>query len=338
MGGLWQVYVMFGIHGVLTVVAFMDLVAGNPSQMLALSYPATFATVGTVLAVYLKTKNIKLKEVALPAFISSIFGVTEPATYAVTLPRKKIFVVNCIGGAVGGIIVALTGIKMYSYAGMGVIGLLGFVSPTDANLMGIVAMVVIPLLVSLVLGMAIYKDSDYDYLEGNNSGNTDTNKKEKTEDKKILNVKETILMPMDGTIKALSESEDDAFASEALGKGCVIVPDNGDVCSPVNGEIKTIFPTKHAIGILSDDGCEILIHIGINTVSLEGKYFESHVKAGDKVEAGQLLVSFEKENIEKEGYSCEIPVIITNTFDYLDVLEIDNEHHKKGEAMLKIVK
>ena len=208
---------------------------------------------------------------------------------------------------------------MYSYAGMGVIGLLGFVSPTDANLMGIVAMVVIPLLVSLVLGMAIYKDSDYDYLEGNNSGNTDTNKKEKTEDKKILNVKETILMPMDGTIKALSESEDDAFASEALGKGCVIVPDNGDVCSPVNGEIKTIFPTKHAIGILSDDGCEILIHIGINTVSLEGKYFESHVKAGDKVEAGQLLVSFEKENIEKEGYSCEIPVIITNTFDYLDV-------------------
>ena len=341
MGGLWQVFVMFGIHGVLTVVAFMDLVAGNPSQMLALSYPATFATVGTVLAVYLKTKNIKLKEVSLPAFISAIFGVTEPATYAVTLPRKKIFVVNCIGGAVGGIIVALMGIKMYSYAGMGVIGLLGFISPTDANIIGIVMMVVIPLIVSLVLTMAIYKDSDYDYLEGNNSGNTDTNKTEKTNEKneeKIVNVRETILMPIDGTIKPLAESEDDAFASEALGKGCVIVPDNGEVCSPVNGEVKTIFPTKHAIGILSDDGCEILIHIGINTVSLEGKYFESHVKAGDKVEAGQLLVSFEKENIEKEGYSCEIPVIITNTFDYLDVLEIDNEHHKKGDAMLKIVK
>lgn len=343
LGGLWQVFVMFGIHGVLTVVAFMDLVAGNPSQMLALSYPATFATVGTVLAVYLKTKNNDLKSVALPAFISSIFGVTEPATYAVTLPRKKIFVVNCIGGAVGGVVVALSGLKMYSYAGMGIIGLLGFVSPTDPNPLGIVMMTVVPLLFSLALGMVIYKDSDYDYLEGNNSNKSNEEKSDKKEDnkkdeEKILNVKETILMPIDGTIKPLSESEDDAFASEALGKGCVIIPDNGEVCAPIDGEVKTIFPTKHAIGIVSEDGCEILIHIGINTVSLEGKYFEAHVKAGDKVKAGQKLVSFEKEKVEKEGYSCEIPVIITNTFDYLDVLEIDNEHHKKGDAMLKVFK
>lgn len=339
LGGLWQVFVIFGIHGVLTVIAFMDLVAGNPSQMLAFSYPASFATVGTVLAVYLKTKDYKLKTVALPAFISSIFGVTEPATYGVTLPRKKIFVVNCIGGAVGGIVVALFGLKMYSYAGMGVIGLLGFIDKSSPSILGIIAMVILPFVVSLILGMIIYKDSDYDYLEGNNSNKSDKNKEIKSENKsEILKEEEIISMPVDGTIKPLTTSEDDAFASEALGKGCLVIPDNGKVYSPVKGEVKTIFPTKHAIGIVSENGCEILIHIGINTVALEGKYFESHVKQGDKVDVGELLVSFDKEKIEEEGYNCEIPVIITNTFDYLDILEADYEHHKNGDIMLKVFK
>lgn len=339
LGGLWQVFVIFGIHGVLTVIAFMDLVAGNPSQMLAFSYPASFATVGTVLAVYLKTKDYKLKTVALPAFISSIFGVTEPATYGVTLPRKKIFVVNCIGGAVGGIVVALFGLKMYSYAGMGVIGLLGFIDKSSPSILGIIAMVILPFVVSLILGMIIYKDSDYDYLEGNNSNKSDKNKEIKSENKsEILKEEEIISMPVDGTIKPLTTSEDNAFASEALGKGCLVIPDNGKVYSPVKGEVKTIFPTKHAIGIVSENGCEILIHIGINTVALEGKYFESHVKQGDKVDVGELLVSFDKEKIEEEGYNCEIPVIITNTFDYLDILEADYEHHKNGDIMLKVFK
>ncbi|WP_300276237.1 beta-glucoside-specific PTS transporter subunit IIABC [Peptacetobacter sp.] len=344
LGGLWQVFVIFGIHGVLTVIAFMDLVAGNPSQMLAFSYPASFATVGTVLAVYLRTKDEKLKSIALPAFISSIFGVTEPATYGVTLPRKKIFVVNCIGGAVGGVVVALTGLKMYSYAGMGVIGLLGFIDKTSPNIIGIIMMTILPLLASLVLGLIIYKDSDYDYLDGNKSNkkdmkdNKENNVSDDAKSDKILKEEEAILMPVDGVIKPLSTSEDDAFASEALGKGCLLIPDNGKVYSPVNGEVKIVFPTKHAIGIVSENGCEILIHIGINTVALEGKHFESYVKQGDKVSAGQLLVSFDKEEIEKEGYCSEIPVLVTNTSDYLDIIETDYEHHKNGDVMLKVFK
>ncbi len=344
LGGLWQVFVIFGIHGVLTVIAFMDLVAGNPSQMLAFSYPASFATVGTVFAVYLRTKDEKLKSIALPAFISSIFGVTEPATYGVTLPRKKIFVVNCIGGAVGGVVVALTGLKMYSYAGMGVIGLLGFIDKTSPNIIGIIMMTILPLLASLVLGLIIYKDSDYDYLDGNKSNkkdmkdNKENNVSDDAKSDKILKEEEAILMPVDGVIKPLSTSEDDAFASEALGKGCLLIPDNGKVYSPVNGEVKIVFPTKHAIGIVSENGCEILIHIGINTVALEGKHFESYVKQGDKVSAGQLLVSFDKEEIEKEGYCSEIPVLVTNTSDYLDIIETDYEHHKNGDVMLKVFK
>ncbi len=382
LGGLWQVFVLFGIHGVLTVIAFMDLVAGNPSQVLAFSYGASFATCGAVLAVLIKTKDQKLKSIALPAFISSIFGVTEPATYGVTLPRKKIFAVCCIGGVTSGIVVALSGLLMHTYAGMGVIGLLGFIDPVKPNIIAIILMAIVPFVasgivvalsgllmhtyagmgvigllgfidpvkpniiaiilmaivpfvVSLSLGLVIYKDSDYEYL--NEDEKKDEKKVEKREVTGQLN-QETILMPVDGIIQSLTSSRDDAFASEALGKGCLLIPANGKVYSPCDGVVRTLFPTKHAIGIVTDNGCEILIHIGVNTVALEGKYFETHIAQGDKVEAGQLLVEFDKEKIEAEGYSCEIPVIITNTTDYLDVVELDHGQHNHGDKMLKVVR
>lgn len=332
LGGLWQVFVVFGVHGVLTVIAFMDLIAGNPSQMLAFSYPASFATVGTVLAVYLRTKDENLKSIALPAFISSIFGVTEPATYGVTLPRKKVFVVNCIGGAVGGILVALFNLKMFSYAGMGVIGLLGFIDPEAPNIIGILLIAIIPMLVSLALGLVTYKDSDYEYL------NSEVASEPKKESKPSLLNEVEIYMPVKGKIKPLNESVDAAFASEALGKGCVILPEDGKVVSPVEGDVKTLFPTLHAIGIESVDGVEVLVHIGINTVALQGKHFEALIKQGDHVTVGQPLVNFNKEAIEAEGYSTEIPVVITNTAQFLDVIEVDHQTHDVGDVMLKVMK
>ncbi len=143
-------------------------------------------------------------------------------------------------------------------------------------------------------------------------------------------------MPADGKIKPMSEAQDEVFASETLGKGCVVQSDDGKVYAPVNGTITTLFPTKHAIGITSSDGVEVLIHIGINTVALEGKYFEEKVKQGDHVATGQLLMCFDKEVIEKEGYSTEIPLVITNTADYLDVVELEHKHYKHGEEILKI--
>lgn len=164
LGGCWQIFVLFGIHGVLTIFAFMDLLAGNPSQLLAFSYGASFATCGVLLSIILKTKDAKLKEVALPSFISAIFGVTEPGTYGVTLPRKKMFAICCIGGAASGVVVALSNLAMYSYAGMGIIGLLGFVNPDGPNFIGIALSAIVPFVVSFVLGMLVYKDSDYEYL------------------------------------------------------------------------------------------------------------------------------------------------------------------------------
>ena len=337
LGGLWQVFVLFGIHGVLTVVAFMDLLQGNPSQILAFSYGASFATCGVVLAILLKTKSKKLKELALPSFISAIFGVTEPATYGITMPRKKMFALCCVGGAASGVVVALANLSMETYAGMGIIGLLGFINPEAPNFVGIVLMAVVPFVVSLALGLVMYKDSDYEELNAELEGGSKASGEKKENGEKLVS-QTALAMPADGKVEALSTSSDEAFSSEILGKGCLILPDNGNVYAPCDGVVRTLFPTKHAIGLASDSGCEVLLHIGINTVSLEGRYFEAHVKQGDQVKKGQLLITFDKEKIEKEGYNCEIPMLITNSDDYLDIVELDHGHHKHGEEVLRAVR
>ena len=337
LGGLWQVFVLFGIHGVLTVVAFMDLLQGNPSQILAFSYGASFATCGVVLAILLKTKSKKLKELALPSFISAIFGVTEPATYGITMPRKKMFALCCVGGAASGVVVALANLSMETYAGMGIIGLLGFINPEAPNFVGIVLMAVVPFVVSLALGLVMYKDSDYEELNAELEGGSKASGEKKENGEKLVS-QMALAMPADGKVEALSTSSDEAFSSEILGKGCLILPENGNVYAPCDGVVRTLFPTKHAIGLASDSGCEVLLHIGINTVSLEGRYFEAHVKQGDQVKKGQLLITFDKEKIEKEGYNCEIPMLITNSDDYLDIVELDHGHHKHGEEVLRAVR
>lgn len=336
LGGLWQVFVLFGIHGVLTVVAFMDLLQGNPSQILAFSYGASFATCGVVLSILLKTKYQKLKELALPSFISAIFGVTEPATYGITLPRKKMFALCCVGGATSGLVVALCNLSMHTYAGMGVIGLLGFVDAANPNLLGIALMAIVPFVVSLGLGLIVYKDSDYADANAaigiDSTASTAESKKEKTHTDTI-----ELAMPVDGKVDFLKNSKDEAFSSEVLGKGCLLYPEDGHLYAPCDGVVRTLFPTHHAIVIAGDNGCEVLLHVGINTVSLEGRHFEAHVEQGAKVKRGQLLLTFDQEKIEEEGYACEIPMLVTNMNDYLDVLELDHEFHTHGDTIVRIV-
>lgn len=322
LAGFYQVFVLFGVSGVLYMFPFMDLMQGIPSQLMAYTFFACFAQTGVVLAVYLKTKDKKLKSIALPAFISGIFGVTEPAIYGVTLPRIKMFVISCIGAATAGVVVYFTNIMMYTYSGMGVIGLLGLLNPEGPEILPLIIATLVPFVFSFVVAYLLFKD---DKVE------------EKSDDKVKNPVKETIFSPIKGDVAPLKESSDEAFACEVLGKGIVIKAEDGKVVAPFDGVVRTLFPTKHAIGIASDNGCEMLIHVGYNTVQLEGKYFESFVTQGDTVKKGDLLVSFDIEQIKKEGYSTETPVVITNTDNYLDIIETKNKSVEAGEELLTVI-
>ncbi|MDD7281059.1 glucose PTS transporter subunit IIA [Floccifex sp.] len=319
LGGIWQILVMFGIHGLIVMFAFYAVMSGTPSLMLGATWTVCFGIVGILVAAFIKTKDKDVKENALPAAASAIFGVTEPGMYGIIIPRKVLLGISCISGACAGFVIGLFDMKIYTYAGMGLIGLLSFLNPENPQILPIVIAVIVPLVVGFLLTFFFYKD-----------GEVETKPVEKKDNK--INV---VNMPVSGTVKDIKESSDPAFSSEALGHGIVIIPDDGEIVSPVNGTIKTLFPTKHAIGIVSEDGIEVLIHIGIDTVNLQGKHFTSYVKQDDVVKAGDKLVSFDKEAIEQEGYNTEIPVVITNTKEYLDVVILQTGHVEKNTEIIK---
>ena len=333
LGGLWQLMVLFGVHGIPMIFAFLDLMAGNPSAILPLTFGASWAVSGTVLAVYLRSKDEKLKGVALPAFISTIFGITEPSVYGVLLPNIKLFVTTSISAGIAGLICGAMGMMQYSYTGMGFLGILAFMNPNGAtNFLGIALIVVVPFVVAFLLAFFLFKDK-----EPEEPAKTVPAAPQKKAVKESLNKRVDLAAPVSGEAKALSACADEAFSGEALGKGCVIFPADGNVTAPCDGEVRSLFSTGHAVGIVTAEGVEVMIHIGIDTVRLNGKHFTAHVKQGDKVTKGQLLISFDKEAIEAEGYKTETPVIITNTDDYLDVVMTADGPVAAGADLLAVL-
>lgn len=328
IGGFWQILVMLGVHMVLAVACIMNILAGIPDPVMPLLSFVSFAQTAVVLAIWVKTKDKKLKAVAFPAWISGIFGVTEPAIYGVTLPRIKMFVISCIGGAISGLCAALFGMRTFQNAGMGIFSVPGFLDPTDpgAGLIASFVTIAVTMVISFVLAFIAYKDDKKPTTEIPHTGST----------KGMLN-KEVLVSPIKGKVIPLCEVNDDAFAQEALGKGIAIEPSEGKVVAPFDGTIMTLFPTKHAIGIVSDNGCEVLIHLGMDTVKLNGKYFEAKVEQGAKVKKGDVLITFDLEAIKQEGYSMQTPIIITNTSDYLDIVPMGVEQVKSGEDLITVL-
>lgn len=333
LGGLWQVLVLFGVHMAIVAIGIMQIASGQPSPIFSLFFAATFAQTATVFAIWLKTKDKKLKAIALPAWISGIFGVTEPAIYGVTLPRVKQFVITCIAAALGSAYLGFTNSLTYQMAGLGIFSIPGFINPNGGAWFGPVAIsLIISMGLSFVATMLTYKDDVKEDKE------KVLKNKEIKSNEFIKNKEIEIKAPLEGKSIQLSEVQDTAFAQGALGKGMAIVPSKGEVKSPVNGKLTTLFPSLHAIGITSEDGAEILIHVGFNTVQLEGKYFKAHVKQGDNVKVGDLLLEFDIDAIKKEGYSVETPVVITNYDNFLDVIESKPKSIKDNETLITVLK
>lgn len=321
IGGFWQVFVIFGLHWGLVPIKYSNLAAFGSDPFIAMTFAASFAQIGAVLAVIVRTKNKKLKSLGLPAFLSGLFGVTEPAIYGITLPLKRPFIMSCIAGGVGGAIIAVLGARSYMAGPLGIFAIPTYISPEGITngFYGMLIAIVVAFIVGFILT----------YLFGLKTIEGDKNKA------KVKN-EEEILSPMNGVIVSITSVPDKVFASETMGKGIAIDPSEGRVVSPVDGVVTTLFETKHAIGITSDNGAEILIHIGMDTVNLRGEYFVSHIKQGDRVKTGDLLVEFDIKNIIGQGYSVLTPIIVTNTGDYKHIESTKKNKAKEKEIILTV--
>ncbi|AHG80528.1 PTS system, beta-glucoside-specific IIABC subunit [Mannheimia varigena USDA-ARS-USMARC-1388] len=327
LGAIWQVMVIFGIHWSITPVILNNLAAGQDIILPIIGGATVLGQTGAVIGVFFKTRQAALKSIAGSASIGGLFGITEPIIYGVNLRFKKPFIFGCIAGAVGGAIIAVGGAKAFTFSFGGLLGfpaIIGEGSNIWAYVLGILSAFVIGFVLTYLFG---YKDPE-----------TQEQAVEKTE--KFTNVelqKFSLISPLAGEVHKLSTISDPMFASEALGKGVAILPSIGELRSPVKGTVSSVFATKHAINIVSDEGMEILIHIGIDTVRLGGEYFEVFVKENDHIEAGQLLSRFDIEKISAAGYSLMTPIIIANSDDYLDVIASSNSQIRHGEQLIKVV-
>lgn len=329
VGGLWQLLVIFGLHWGLVPIAINNLTTLGADPVLATTFAASFAQIGAVLAVWIKTKQQKLKTLSIPAFISGIFGVTEPAIYGITLPLKKPFIYSCIAAGVGGGIIGAAGSQLYMIGGLGIFGIPSFISPTEGITFGVWGLL-ISFVVAFALGFILT------YLFGMGKGNKEDVNNVTVTNTMIVNGKgEIIGSPLQGAVKKLAEIDDEAFASGALGQGVAIEPSEGKLLAPAAGTVSALFPTNHAIGILTDEGVEILIHIGMDTVKLEGKHFTAHTSQGARVEKGQLLIEFDIEKIKSAGLPVTTPIVITNHKDY-DIEMTKEAQIKLGDSLFHI--
>ncbi|MCD5002575.1 PTS glucose transporter subunit IIA [Enterococcus saccharolyticus] len=333
LGFSWQILVMFGLHWAIIPFVIISLSQGTPTALLSPSGSVSFAQTGAVLAIMLKTKNLKLRELSIPAFISGIFGVTEPAIYGITLPKKRPFWVSCIVGGVTGAIAMALGTQSYRMGGLGIFRYPNLITNEGDPKFAIYAMILdaAALIAAFALVWVIgFSDDAPTALSKEEAKGSFTGQK------KALG-KQEAFAPISGKALPLSEAKDAAFAEGIMGKGIVIEPTVGEVVAPFDGTVLTIFPTKHAIGLVSDDGLEVLIHIGIDTVQLEGKHFESFVESNAKVKKGDKLVNFDIAAIEAEGYSTQVPIIVTNSQDYADVIGTTQPTVQSGEVLITAV-
>lgn len=295
------------------------------------------AVAGAMIGYFLRARSEKQKQLFGTFGFSALMGVTEPAIYGAFVKFRRPFIAAAIGGGLGGLFAGLTNVKTYAMA-WGLTGLPSYIGNNDyRNFYSMIIAVIIGFVTAAVaaylLGIPKEKGEEVK-LE---KVDKDNKKEMDSESKNSIMNKVTINGCAKGKLVELSKVNDKAFSSEALGKGVGIVANNSLVVAPVNGEVNCVFPTKHAFGIKTDDGVEILIHIGINTVELEGKYFDLKVNQGDKVTLGQPLVEVDFDKVKEEGYDPTIIMVVTNTIDYLDVIPVKEDFITSKKECIKVI-
>lgn len=342
VGFFWQILVMFGLHWALVPIAIsnMTLLDSNGlligEVILTAMLGTTFAQTGACLGIMFKTKDKKLRSLCPPAIISGIAGVTEPAIYGITLPKKAPFFRTCAVAGVAGAVLCMLGVRDYQMAGMGVFSYTMFLNPDNKDVKPMIIGIIVSIIcviVSFILEMIFYKDGDKNSSKKEVKNNSDINLKTEAAKKN----KVSIAAPIKGNVVALADVKDEVFSSESMGKGIAIEPEEGKVYAPADGVISTFFPTGHAIGITTDLGAEILIHVGMDTVEMNGDGFEPQKSQGDKVKKGDLLLKFNIDKIKAARHPVTTPVIITNSDDYADVIPTNALKVNSGDELIQII-
>ncbi|WP_340399096.1 beta-glucoside-specific PTS transporter subunit IIABC [Paenibacillus sp. FSL H8-0079] len=307
VGGAFSLLIITGMHYALVPIMIGSIATLGYDYLIPLMMIANFAQAGSALGVSLKSKNKQIKSLSASTGVTALMGITEPAMYGVNMRFKKPFVAALIGAAISGAFISFFQTKAYVIGGLaGLSGIPMIIGPTFVYaLIGIVLAVVISAVLTYILGFE-------DVVESAPAATTSA--PAVTEEVKAQD--EQVFSPITGEVKPLSEVPDPAFSEEIMGKGFAIQPTEGRVVSPINGTVFSLSKSGHAIGLVSDTGAEMLIHIGIDTVKLKGQFFSPKVQAGAKVAVGDVLMEFDREQIEKAGYTTITPVIITNMHQY----------------------
>lgn len=322
VGGVWQVIVIFGIHWGMVPIVIANFAQNGQDTLQIFIQIAVISQMAAAFGVFLKAKDKQLRTDALSAGITGIFGITEPAIYGITLPRKKPFIYGCIWAAIGSAIAAILGATQYVYAGLpGLISVVNSISVENPGSFPACATGAAVTITGTIGSILLF--------------GCEPKQKENAEHS-ILG--QTVFSPLTGELKSLKDVNDPTFSEEILGKGIAILPKEGIVYAPFDGVVSALFDTKHAIGLTDDQGMELLIHVGLETVNLGGTHFEVHISQGDLVKKGDPLITFDLQEIQKTQ-DVITPVLITNADDFSEIV-VQKEFGpvKAGDAILTVKK
>lgn len=340
MGALYAPTVVTGIHQMYTTIDLGQIAQYGVTYWLPLASAANIGQAGAALAVAIKTRDVKIRSLALPSSLSAFMGITEPAIFGVNLRFFKPFVAGCIGGGLGAMFASIVGLAA---SGTGVTGIFGILLCLNQPVQYII-MFAIAGLVSFGISFMLYRDPEdapaasqpAPAVEAPSAPASREPEPAASDAGAPAAAASTLVSPLSGTAIAMTEVSDPVFASECMGRGIAIIPDEGTLYAPADGTVIVLADTGHAVGMKTDAGTEVLMHIGIDTVALEGKPFTARVKLGDHVTTGQPLMDIDLEYIRAQGLDTVTPVIVTNTADYASVEALAGGPVKPGDPVVSV--